>query len=168
MRTAAWLAVSRRIRATFPLTHLLNLLLRLLKVKPSPLQLASTVAPLLALHLQTIHHRSSVPIRLSPHFPTLLPVTSVLTRLQVPPLVLSPVRPPEECLLVSRMLPELWVALFLLCLEVGRQKKHPSPGFVPANLFPYKPFPQQLREFRVYLYSSKDGPRNKPYLPKSN
>ena len=107
MRTVAWLAVSRRIQATFPLTHLLNLLLWLLKVKPSPLQLAITVAPLLALHLQTIHHRSSIPIRLSPHFPTLLPVTSVLTRLQVPPLVLSPVRPPEECLLVSRMLPEL-------------------------------------------------------------
>ncbi len=56
MRTAAWLAVSRRIQATFPLTHLLNLLLRLLKVKISPLQLAITVAPLLALHLQTIHH----------------------------------------------------------------------------------------------------------------
>ena len=106
MLTAAWLAVTRRIRATFPLTRLLNLLLWLLKVKPSPLQLAITVAPLLALHLQTIHHRSSIPIGLSPHFPTLLPVTSVLTRLQVPPLVLSAVRPPE-CLLVSRMLPEL-------------------------------------------------------------
>ena len=129
MLTAAWLAVTRRIRATFPLTRLLNLLLWLLKVKPSPLQLAITVAPLLALHLQTIHHRSSIPIGLSPHFPTLLPVTSVLTRLQVPPLVLSAVRPPEECF-------------------AGRKKK-------------------QLRGFRVYLYPTKDGPRNRPCLPKS-